>query len=115
LGKLGERADLRQRIAATKTDLESAVATLASRESLTLDGATLATLTAKAQHLPAEIRDMQTGIGPLTDEIEKLAGALKVELPSTVQSFYQESATRYGSGFTDPGFKKLFDANLLWP
>ena len=111
--KLGERANLRQSIVATRAEFESAKATLDSPESLKLDGPTLALLGTKLRHLPGEIAGMEAGLKPLTDEIVKAAGALKVELPSIVQSLFAEANERQGSGFADQNFKRLFEAGQI--
>jgi hypothetical protein len=114
-GALLERADLRNRIAAMRAEFENAKATLASPDSLKLDGPTLALLAQKERHLPQAIADLTAGLPAMTQRIEHLAHELEVEPPAIVQRLFDEANVRCGGSWADPNLKKLFEAGTLWP
>lgn len=111
--KLAERGAVRSQIAAAKADLENARTTLDSPASLKMDGASLATMTAKVKHLPGEIAGLEKSVRPLTDEIEKLAKELKLEVPQAVRVFYTDACVRLVGTVQDPQFKSFCDQNLI--
>jgi hypothetical protein len=114
-GALLERADLRNRIAAARTEFENAKATLASRNSLELDGGTLALLAQKERHLPGEIETLTAGLPAMTERIEHLAHELEVEPSAIVQRLYDEANVFCGGSWADTNFKRLHEARILWP
>lgn len=111
--KLAERGSVRSQIAAAKGDLENARATLDSPESLKMDGASMATMTAKVTHLPGQIAALEKSVKPPTDAITQLAKELKIEVRQATKAFYTDAARREGSGYSDLAFKRAFEAGLM--
>lgn len=111
--KLKERGDLVKRIAGVKADLEHAQKTLDDPASLNLDGATLALLGTKRQHLPAELALLERGVAPLDEEIKRLAGELQIDLETLIRQTYGEANEFQFGGYRDSHFKMLFEGGFL--